>query len=48
LVLDRSKVPSGVHLFRIKYSMVETIATKELVEEFKKNNIKGFNLVPVG
>ena len=48
LVLDRSKVPNGVHIFRIKYSIVETIVTKELAEEFKKNNIKGFNLLPVG
>jgi hypothetical protein len=48
MVLDRSKVPIGVHIFTIKGWEVVRIVTKELVEEFKKNNIKGFNLAPVG
>ena len=48
LVLDRSTLPSNIHLFRIKGWVVATIVTKELAEEFKKNNIKGFNLRPVG
>ena len=48
MVLDRSKVPNGVHLFRIKGWRIVAIATRELVEEFKKHNIKGFELKPVG
>lgn len=47
MVLDRSKVPKGVHLFRVYGFDVVTAVTKELVEEFEKNKIKGFNLKPL-
>ena len=48
MILDRSKVPNEIHLFRLKGYDVVTIATRELVEEFEKNKIKGFKLTPVG
>jgi hypothetical protein len=48
MVLDRSKVPKNVHFFRLKGYEVVTVITKELAAEFKKNNIKGFSLKPLG
>ncbi len=48
MVLDHSKVPDGVHLFRVFEYKIVAVASKELVQEFEKNKIKGFNLVPVG
>jgi len=48
MVLDRSKVPNGVHLFRIKGWDIVAIATIDLVEEFEKHIIKGFEFKPVG
>ncbi len=48
MILDRSKVPEGIHIFRVNGYDISAIVTRELVEEFKKHNIKGFELYPVG
>jgi hypothetical protein len=48
MVLDRSKIPEGVHLFRVYGYDIVAVITKELAQEFEKNKIKGFKLVPVG
>ena len=48
MVLDRTKVPNGVHIFLLKGYDILTVVTKELVEEFEKNDVKGFTLIPVG
>ena len=47
MILDRSKVPKGVHLFRLHGHEIVAVATRELVEEFEKNGIKGFKLIPL-
>ncbi|WP_158997143.1 imm11 family protein [Pigmentibacter ruber] len=47
MVLDRSKVPKDVHIFRLKGYDLPVFITKELAEEFKKQNIQGFTLKPM-
>ena len=47
MILDRSKVPKGVHLFRVYGYQIVAVVRRELVEEFEKNKIKGFKLKPL-
>ena len=47
MILVRTKVPEAVYLFGIHGYEIVAVATRELVEEFEKNGIKGFKLIPL-
>lgn len=47
MILDRTKVPKDVRIFRLKGYNLPVFVTKELAEEFKKQNIQGFTLKPM-
>ena len=47
MILDESKIPKDVHIFRLKGYEIAFFITNELASVFKKNKIKGFDLAEI-
>lgn len=47
LVLDESKIPSDIKVFRLKYRKTLVVAHKSIVEACERENVTGINFIPV-